>query len=225
MTLEELSKTAGFPKLDSLKKKLRRAGMEVPGAYVSLDKETLEFLQGRAGSGANSGDKPNQDYFPTKKENVWERALKSPVFGLLDNIRKVDWQKTLPILPLPMLGLAASWGVFHFAAHFVPVPVAIIEAGGFELIYIGLAVSKGLPENLYSMAKKISWGAVGVSVVYNSISAGLWILADGSISDAAKLVKGLPVALFWILAIVHGAPLAILGYFVADLNFKKKRGQ
>lgn len=129
--------------------------------------------------------------------------------------KPLDIRKILIILPLPMLGLAASYGVFYFASHFAPTVVAIFEAMAFELTYIGLAMMEGLPESRRIYAKRVSIFAVAVSVIYNTIA--------GAIHTDPNLLTNLSPVWFWILAVIHGGPLAILAYFVADLIFHQKK--
>lgn len=119
-----------------------------------------------------------------------------------------NWRGVLAHLPLPMLGLAASYGVYSFALLFVPQFFALAQAAAFELTYIGLAVVDAPELARRSRAARISVAAVAVSVVYNS--------ASGYFHRNPLALSGLS---FWEelgLAIVHGAPLAITAYFVAD---------
>jgi len=46
-----------------------------------------------------------------------------------------NWRGILARLPLPMLALAASYGVYEFARLFVPMWVALVQAAAFELTY------------------------------------------------------------------------------------------
>jgi hypothetical protein len=120
-----------------------------------------------------------------------------------------NWRGLLAGLPLPMLALAASYGVYSFAQLFVPQWVAVIQAAAFELVYIGLAVLIGLDERQRRRAGAISIGAVVVSILYNSL-AGLF-------HRRPELLNALP---WWgdaILSVFHGLPLALVAYFVADL--------
>lgn len=120
-----------------------------------------------------------------------------------------NWRAILSRAPLPMLALAASWGVYSFAAYYVPMWVAVVQAAAFELTYIGLAITRGLTDEQRRRATSISIGAVVVSVLYNSI--------DGFFVRNPTMLVGLP---WWgeaIGAALHGAPLAIVAYLVADL--------
>jgi hypothetical protein len=122
---------------------------------------------------------------------------------------KANWRGVLAGLPLPMLALAASYGVYSFALLFVPAWVAIIQAAAFELTYVGLAVLIGLDGEQRRRAGLISYGAVGVSIIYNSMA--------GFFHRQADALAALP---WWgdaILSALHGAPLALVAYFVADL--------
>lgn len=116
---------------------------------------------------------------------------------------------TLARLPLPMLALAASYGVYQFARLFVPDWVAFGQAAAFEVTYIGLSTLAVESEAQRRRATFISISAVTVSVVYNTL-AGLFH------RNPVWLV-GLPWWGEWILAVLHGAPLAIVAALVADL--------
>lgn len=119
------------------------------------------------------------------------------------------WRSVLPVLPLPMLALAASFGVYSFARLFVPVWVAIVQATAFELVYIGLAVLVGLDAAQRRRAGLISIGAVGVSILYNALA--------GFFHRRPDALAALP---WWgdaLLAVLHGLPLALVAYYVADL--------
>lgn len=120
-----------------------------------------------------------------------------------------NWRGLLAGLPLPMLALAASYGVYSFALLFVPQWVAVTQAAAFEMCYIGLAVVVNLSEAQRKRAGHISVGAVAVSILYNSL-AGLF-------HRRPELLAALP---WWgdaILSVFHGLPLALVAYFVADL--------
>lgn len=122
---------------------------------------------------------------------------------------KIDWRGILARLPLPMLALAASYGVYSFARLFVPEWVAIIQASAFELTYVGLAVTRTLDGPQRKRATAISVGAVVASIVYNTLAG--WFHRQPNLLDAAS-----PIA--WLMfAILHGAPLAWVAYLVADL--------
>lgn len=134
--------------------------------------------------------------------------------GRVFNWREISWRDVLATLPLPMLGLAASFGVFYFASNFVPVWFAIIEAAAFELTYIGLSAVKGLDEKQRKKALGVAIGAVLVSVIYNTISAALHQQPD--------LLQDLSPIWFWTVSLIYGAPIAILGFLVADLLLHRK---
>jgi hypothetical protein len=107
-----------------------------------------------------------------------------------------------------MLALAASWGVYSFALWFVPPWVAFVTAGAFELVYIGLAVVQLSPEQ-QRRARAISLGAVVVSMAYNTL--------DGLAHLRPSLFEAKPLWADVALALLHGVPLALLAYLVADL--------
>lgn len=121
----------------------------------------------------------------------------------------INWRDVLARLPLPMLALAASYGVYSFALLFVPEWVAVVQAAAFELTYVGLAVTQGLGEQQRKRATGISIGAVAASIIYNTLAG--WFQAQPQLLTHAS-------ALAWLcLAVLHGAPLAWVAYLVADL--------
>lgn len=217
MTLASIAHTKGVD-VQSLKRKLRRKNLPVPGVDEELTPDIIGFLTQDGRKNGQSSDHTKSRPTTSKKKETAKKGLK-----WLEWFMEIDWKKVLPVLPLPMLGLAASWGVYHFSAHFVPPIVAIAECAGFELVYVGLAFTKSLREDLRKRVLKVSLSAVAVSVVYNSISAALYAKTEGDMSESIKIVQSLPAFLFWMGAILHGAPLAVLGFFVADLQLHKKK--
>jgi hypothetical protein len=124
-------------------------------------------------------------------------------------MKRIDWRALLARLPLPMLALAASYGVYSFALLFVPQWVAGIQAAAFELTYVGLAVTQGLNAAQRKRATGISIGAVAASIIYNTLAG--WFHAQPQLLNSAG-------AEAWLcLAVLHGAPLAWVAYLVADL--------
>lgn len=121
----------------------------------------------------------------------------------------IDWRSLFARLPLPMLALAASYGVYQFALLFTPAWVAVIQAAAFETTYIGLAVTQSFSADQRKRATGISIGAVAASVIYNTLAG--WFHAQPDLLIHAG-------AIAWLcLAILHGAPLAWVAYLVADL--------
>lgn len=118
------------------------------------------------------------------------------------------WRSLFAALPLPMLALAASYGVYNFARLFVPAWVAVIQAAAFELVYIGMAVTPLTPAQR-RRATLIALGAVVVSMAYNSLD-GLFHRRPGLLADT-------PLWADVLLALLHGVPLAALAYLVSDL--------
>ena len=133
------------------------------------------------------------------------RSIGRLVVGLL---RWSGWRDLLARLPLPMLALAASYGVYSFALLFVPPWIAVVQAMAFELVYIGLAVVN-LPAEQRRRAQAISIGAVVVSVAYNTL--------DGLFHRRPGLLAAPDLWLDVALSLLHGVPLAVLAYLVADL--------
>lgn len=121
----------------------------------------------------------------------------------------INWRMVLARAPLPMLALAASYGVYSFALLFVPWWVAVIQAAAFELTYVGLAVTRGLTADQRKRATAISIGAVVTSIVYNTLAG--WFHRQPALLNDARPESWLAFA------ILHGAPLAWVAYLVADL--------
>jgi hypothetical protein len=109
-------------------------------------------------------------------------------------------------LPLPMLALSAAYGVWAFNALFLPEPFALISASAFELVYISLSIARVHERR---KATLVAASAVAVSVVYNSLS-GLFHLRPSLLIET-------PLWADITLSILHGAPLAVSAYLVADL--------
>ena len=118
------------------------------------------------------------------------------------------WRAILATLPLPMLALAASYGVYEYSRLFVPAWVALAQAAAFELTYVGLSVVQ-VQSDQRQRARLISLGAVVVSVSYNTL-AGLFH-REPALLEAAPLWANV------ILSLLHGAPLAWLAFLVAEL--------
>lgn len=119
------------------------------------------------------------------------------------------WRDILSRSPLPLLALSASYGVYSFALLSVPEWVAGIQAVAFDATYIGLSVVQNLNDAQRKRATAISIGAVAVSIIYNSLAA-LFHRNPSWLIDLAWYYEV-------ILAILHGAPLALVAYCVADL--------
>lgn len=118
----------------------------------------------------------------------------------------MKWSDMLARTPLPMLALAAAWGVYEFQLLFVPWQVAVISAAAFELTYIALAfVATPDPRR----ASAISVAAVVVSVAYNTLAA--LFARRPALLDAPPLWGDVA------LAVLHGLPLAVVAYNVAAL--------
>lgn len=183
------------------------------GLKDSINQDLIVKLEQQAGlSRAEKPQVNNVEHKPKEKPQVSSRSS------------RVDWKVILPVLPLPMLGLAASYGVYYFALQFAPQFVAIGEAAAFELTYIGLAAMKNLTDRQAVVARRVSLGAVAVSVIYNTF-AGVIHFRPDILTDLVGEGGFLNIdpALLWIVAIIHGSPMAILAFFVADLIFHQKK--
>src|SRR5262245_10478842 len=129
--------------------------------------------------------------------------------AVLATLVRIDIRAILARLPLPLLALAASYGVYSYALLFVPQSIAIIQAAAFELTYIGLAVERGLVGMPAKRARLISVGAVLASIIYNTLAG--WFLARPELLTNADQLAWLA------LAILHGAPLAWVAYLISDV--------
>lgn len=112
------------------------------------------------------------------------------------------------IVALLLLAFTASYGVYTFQLLFVPWWIAFISAASFEATYIGLALAE-LTQASKKRAMIISLAAVAVSITYNSLSA-FFQLSPEMLNERYVVLNG-------VLAVLHGLPLALVAYFVADL--------
>lgn len=148
-----------------------------------------------------------------------EKPQEKNYINIITAFIAANWREVFSRLSLPALGLAASYGVYSFARRFVPEFFAQVTAGSFELVFIGLALTTNLTPEQRHRARLISAGAVGVSVMFN------W--ASGVIDTQVKPDEFFSGLNFWVkvgLALLHGAPLSILGYLVADLMLHSDAG-
>lgn len=116
------------------------------------------------------------------------------------------WRDILARLPLPMLALSAAYGVWQFQILFTPWYVALLSAAAFEIVYVALAFSDTHDRQ---RAAVISVAAVTVSVLYNTLSSLFAIRPE--------LLQARPLWSDIALATLHGLPLAVVAYAVADL--------
>lgn len=121
----------------------------------------------------------------------------------------INWRYILGRLPMPMLALAASYGVYMFGLLFMPWYFSAISASAFEATYIGLAVAQLRTDEERLRARNISVGAVVVSILYNAAAAYFHRNPD--------VLVGMPWFAELALAFLHAAPLATLAYLVAAL--------
>lgn len=115
------------------------------------------------------------------------------------------------------MGTRASWGVFSFSALLDPLPLAIIEACSLELIYIGLTFAP-VDDDGKKNVLWVSASALFVSVLYN-------VLASAH-QQSPGIFENLDSWLFWVMAFLHGSPMAILNFvtlFVIFDHIKKMR--
>lgn len=126
----------------------------------------------------------------------------------------MTWRTTLARAPLPLLALSAAWGVFQFQQVFTPWYVAALSALAFESVYLVLAF---VPTRDTRRATVIAVAAVAVSVVYNTLSS-LFHIRPALLTDR-------PLWSDVVLAVLHGAPLAIVAYAVASLLLHSDTGR
>ena len=127
------------------------------------------------------------------------------------------WLDLFARLPLPTLALGASYGVYEFNLRYMPWYFAIITATSFEATYLGLSFMRNLPETLKGQARRIAWGTVAVSIVYNTLS-GLFFIMPEIMQESFNWPQRWPkVALELGLSVTHGVPLALVAFLVADL--------
>jgi hypothetical protein len=115
-------------------------------------------------------------------------------------------QKYITLLPISLLALSASYGIYSFSLLFVPWYIAGITALAFELTYCTLVFIDS------SKAKPVSVMAVIVSVLWN-VGHSLFVLYPASVEMVYNSLW-----LSFILAAIHGVPLATLAYLVADVS-------
>ncbi len=141
-------------------------------------------------------EKPVKTPRPLKKTRI-------PAFGL--------W---LIRLAVACLGFRASFGVYTFAAELVPWPIALIESCSLELTYIGLTFIT-LDDKDGRRATWIALGALLVSVLYNTLASALM--------QDRQIFQNLTGFWYWLVSVLHGAPLSILAYLVSDMLFHRNK--
>jgi len=123
--------------------------------------------------------------------------------------KTMSWRFLLGRIPLPMLALAASHGVYSFGTLYMPWYFALISALAFEATYVGLAVAELHSSEERGRARNISIGAVVVSILYNAVAAYFHRNPEALVNMAWYAEAGL--------ALLHAAPLATVAYLVASL--------
>jgi hypothetical protein len=126
-------------------------------------------------------------------------------------------QKYITLLPISLLALSASYGIYSFSLLFVPWYIAGITALAFEMTYISLVFIDS------TKAKPVSIMAVIVSVLWN-VGHSMFVLYPASVEMVYN-----SLLMSFILAAIHGIPLATLAYLVADVSLhsemKKETGE
>ena len=209
----------------SLRAQAKRLGVNLRNEFLSAkDLHSLLVVYSKARKGrnddtvkaANSLLKGTTKPVLSKPKAITKiNAVIEKVEPVKENtVSKSKLLQILPVLPIPMLGLAASYGVYFFSRVFVPDPVAIIEAMAFELVYIGLATMDDLDDSKKKEALIVSIGAVIVSIVYNTLAGALEVNKD--------LFSELTTGWFWMIAVIHAVPVPVLAFLMSRLKFHHK---
>jgi predicted PurR-regulated permease PerM len=119
-------------------------------------------------------------------------------------------QKYITLLPIALLALSASYGIYSFSLLFVPWYIAGITALAFELTYCTLVFIDS------SKARPVSIMAVIVSVLWN-VGHSLFVLYPASLDIVHSSLW-----FSFTLSAIHGIPLATLAYLVADVSLHSK---
>lgn len=141
--------------------------------------------------------------------------MKEWIEGALNGLKiqtQKHWRGLLARLPLPMLAIPASYGVYEFTALFVPEWVAIIQAAAFETVYVGLAAYDNLSKGDKWRALAISGFAVVASIAYNTL-AGMFRLDHSLLQLWRSDIVGVAI-----LSALHGVPLALLAFLVSNFT-------
>lgn len=141
------------------------------------------------------------------------------VFRAVGTFIRLHWRESIAFIALVLLATSAAYGVYVFSLLFVPHIFALITAGAFEATYIGLGVAK-LSGEQRAHATWISGSAVAVSIIYNTLSAIFHLLPAVTISIATA-TGWVSITGIVILAILHGAPLALTAFFLSSLILHK----
>lgn len=119
------------------------------------------------------------------------------------------------VLPLPLVGLVAAYGVWSLAGYFVPAWMQWVEAVAIESVYISLAALTNINAEQKELAKRVSFGALAISVVYGSLAACFHTMPNlyESFNLAGKIA----------LAVLHGAPFPLIAYSISNLLLHRKK--
>lgn len=216
MTILQIAERKGIAPA-SVKKTIRRAYesgriKDLPGFKDPIPEEVLFTL-----FPVNGYNKPSQPAEEKAAISVPTATRPAPK----KEIHHTRLFRIFSALPLVMLGISASYGVFHFATHFIPTWVAVVEAMAFEATYIRLGLLSALNENEKALATRVSLGAVAVSVLYNTIAGAMYVYPE-LLESLTPNGGGWWSLLFWVVCSLHGAPLAVLAYNVSKLQIETR---
>lgn len=142
---------------------------------------------------------------------------------------RLHWREAIAFLALVLLATSAAYGVYMFSLLFVPHTFALITAGAFEATYIGLGVAK-LKGEQRAHAQWISGAAVAVSIIYNTLAAiahfmpwlpGAIVASATAITAGVAAAPVVAIIALVLLALLHGAPLALTAFFLSNLILHK----
>lgn len=218
MTVKEKANQLGI-KPTSLQIRIKRKGFKI-GLNEEIPEDVEQILLGveQIHEGieqivASPLDKPEQPP-PQPLQNISQPLPKQERrYKPAPTKKDFPWDRVMDAMPVIMFGLAASYGVYDYSRHFMPEFFAYVLGGAFEATYIRLGTTKGLRKEERERAKKVSIGAVIISVIYNTVSAKMH-------TDTGWIHNTNPF-IVWMLCLLHGAPMALLGYYIVDLLFHK----
>lgn len=140
----------------------------------------------------------------------------------------VSWRKAFAEAPVPMMGIASSYGVYAFNLVFMPWWAAMIVAAAYESVYIGIPSLDNLSPEQVTLAGKLARAAGWVSFAQNGL-AGLeyaWAHFTGQhlvklMIDNAAMWISLPVVA--LLAALHAAQVWVNYHYVKLVHQRHRR--
>lgn len=214
MNCEQLSTRLDIP-TKTISNKLNKAGYKVVNGSV-IPEQWIAFVcdeykkkrQGRSGK----TNRAAADILKHLSTGAKAAAIISG--GKQEAEQGFQWDKFFALLPLPMLGVVASYAVFLFAGHFVDFWVQFFEAASFETIYISLAALMGkLSEDKRKFANNVALAAFLVSATYGTMAYFFEL--------EPEFLTSLNTWGNFAVAALHAVPITALGFFTAKLLLHK----